>query len=77
MNLLLRQIRDKIQKEYPKFTKEEIEEVMVSQFAFVEKIVKSGKLETIRLQYLGKFQVKPKKKKIILERRAQKKDDTK
>ena len=75
MKLLLRKIRDKIQKEYPTYSKEEIEEVMVSQFSFVESTIKKGKLEPVRLQYLGKFEVLPKKKKIILERRKNK-DDT-
>jgi len=63
MNLLLRKIRDEIQKEYPSYSKETIEEVMVSQFAFVEKIIKKGKLESVRLQYLGKFVAKERKDK--------------
>ena len=38
-----------------------IEEIVNHQFKYVEKIMKEGKFESIRLPYFGKFSVNPKR----------------
>ena len=38
-----------------------IEQIVNYQFKYVEKIMKEGKFETIRLPYFGKFSVNPKR----------------
>ena len=40
---------------------EEVEEIVNHQFKYIEKIMKDGKFETIRLPYFGKFSVKQKR----------------
>ena len=42
-----------------------IEEIVNYQFKYVEKIMKEGKFESIRLPYFGKFSVNPKRLKHI------------
>lgn len=38
-----------------------IEEIVNYQFKYIEKTMKEGKFETIRLPYFGKFSVNPKR----------------
>ena len=38
-----------------------IEEIVNHQFKYIEKTMKEGKFETIRLPYFGKFSVNPKR----------------
>jgi nucleoid DNA-binding protein len=38
-----------------------IEQIINHQFKYIEKIMKEGKFETIRLPYFGKFSVNPKR----------------
>ena len=38
-----------------------VEEIIKHQFKFVEKIMKNGKFEMVRLPYFGKFSVNPKR----------------
>ena len=40
---------------------QKIEQIVNHQFKFVEKIMKEGKFETVRLPYFGKFSVNQKK----------------
>tara|TARA_R100000781_G_C4064536_1_gene122255 strand:+ start:203 stop:418 length:216 start_codon:yes stop_codon:yes gene_type:complete len=42
-----------------------IEEIVNHQFKYIEKIMKEGKFESIRLPYFGKFSVNPKRLKHI------------
>jgi nucleoid DNA-binding protein len=42
-----------------------IEKIVNHQFKYVEKIIKEGKFETIRLPYFGKFSVNPKRLKYM------------
>lgn len=42
-----------------------IEKIVNHQFKYVEKIMKEGKFETIRLPYFGKFSVNPKRLKYM------------
>tara|TARA_R100000654_G_scaffold18983_1_gene39113 strand:+ start:1355 stop:1573 length:219 start_codon:yes stop_codon:yes gene_type:complete len=42
-----------------------IEKIVNYQFKYVEKIMKEGKFESIRLPYFGKFSVNPKRVKYI------------
>ena len=44
---------------------QKIEEIINHQFKFVEKIMKKGKFEMIRLPYFGKFSVNPNRVKHI------------
>jgi|TARA_B110000444_G_C18801542_1_gene577715 nucleoid DNA-binding protein len=44
---------------------QKIEEIVNHQFKFVEKIMKKGKFEMIRLPYFGKFSVNPNRVKHI------------
>lgn len=39
----------------------EIEKVAEAQFSFIKKIIERGEFDTIRLPYLGKFGVNPKR----------------
>lgn len=39
----------------------EIEQCVETQFAFIEQTIKKGEFDTIRLPYLGKFTVNPKR----------------
>ena len=56
-------------------TIKEIEQCIDTQFRFVESIMKKGEFDTIRLPYLGKFTVNPKRvqkinnKNAIIQRR--------
>lgn len=38
-----------------------VEEIINHQFKYIEKIMKAGDFETIRLPYFGKFSVNPKR----------------
>ena len=40
---------------------QKVEDIVNSQFKFVEKIMKEGNFESIRLPYFGKFSVNPKR----------------
>jgi len=42
-----------------------IEEIVNHQFKYIEKTMKEGKFETIRLPYFGKFSVNPKRREHI------------
>ena len=42
-----------------------IEKIVGHQFKYIEKIMKAGDFETIRLPYFGKFSVNPKRVKYI------------
>ena len=42
-----------------------VEEIVNHQFKFVEKVIKKGKFEMVRLPYFGKFSVNPKRVKHI------------
>ena len=44
---------------------QKIENIINSQFKFVEKIIKKGKFDSIRLPYFGKFSVNPNRVKHI------------
>ncbi len=44
---------------------QKVEDIVNSQFKFVEKIMKEGNFESIRLPYFGKFSVNPKRLKHI------------
>ncbi len=44
---------------------QKVEDIVNSQFKFVEKIMKEGNFESIRLPYFGKFSVNPKRLKYI------------
>mgnify|MGYP003627826427 FL=1 len=40
---------------------QKVEEIINHQFKFVEKIMKKGKFEMVRLPYFGKFSVNPRR----------------
>jgi len=40
-------------------TMQEIEKCVEAQFQFIERIMKRGEFDTVRMPYLGKFTVKP------------------
>ena len=42
-----------------------VEEIVNHQFKFVEKVIKKGKFEMVRLPYFGNFSVNPKRVKHI------------
>ena len=44
---------------------QKIEEIINHQFKFVEKVMKAGKFEMVRLPYFGKFSVNPNRVKHI------------
>ena len=44
---------------------QKVEDIINSQFKFVEKIMKKGKFDSIRLPYFGKFSVNPNRVKHI------------
>ena len=44
---------------------QKVEKIVNHQFKYVEKIMKEGKFESIRLPYFGKFSVNPKRLKHI------------
>ena len=44
---------------------QKVEKIVNHQFKYVEKIMKEGKFESIRLPYFGKFSVNPKRIKYI------------
>jgi len=49
-----------------------VQDIVVSQFAFAAKTIRSGEFESVMLPYLGKFKPSPKTLKWINERKAQK-----
>tara|TARA_R110000787_G_scaffold85871_1_gene182891 strand:- start:1203 stop:1367 length:165 start_codon:yes stop_codon:yes gene_type:complete len=40
---------------------QKVEEIINHQFKFVEKVMKKGKFEMVRLPYFGKFSVNPRR----------------
>tara|TARA_R100000742_G_C4260202_1_gene78014 strand:- start:204 stop:422 length:219 start_codon:yes stop_codon:yes gene_type:complete len=50
-----------------------VERIVGHQFKYIEKIMKEGKFETIRLPYFGKFSVNPKR--VEYMNKNKKKDD--
>ena len=50
-----------------------VEQIVGHQFKYLEKIMKEGKFETIRLPYFGKFSVNPKR--VEYMNKNKKKDD--
>ena len=51
-----------------------VEDIVNSQFKFVDKIMKKGNFEGIRLPYFGKFSVNPNRVKHINKLKSEKKD---
>ena len=51
-----------------------IEKIVNYQFKYVEKIMKEGKFESIRLPYFGKFSVNPKRVEYINKKNEESKD---
>lgn len=49
-----------------------IEKIINHQFKYIEKIMKEGKFETIRLPYFGKFSVNPKRVEYINKKKNEK-----
>jgi len=52
-----------------------IEEIVNHQFKFVEKIIKEGKFDSIRLPYFGLFSVNPKRVKYLTDLKNKKTND--
>ena len=52
-----------------------VEGIINSQFKFVEKIMKEGKFDSVRLPYFGKFCVNPNRVKYITELKKKKQKD--
>lgn len=50
-----------------------VEQILSHQFKYVEKIMKEGKFETIRLPYFGKFSVNPNRVEYINKKKNEKK----
>lgn len=48
----------------------EVEKCVETQFKFIEKIVKRGEFDTVRMPYLGKFTVKPGRIKMLNNKNA-------
>ena len=48
---------------------EDIRKICESQFEFTKSVIQSGKDEPVRLQYLGRFQVKPGRRETVRKRR--------
>lgn len=70
----LHDIRDAV---YERFkdkgvTKEDIDAVINSQFGFVVKVMKAGKMEKVRLTYLGTFLVTDARKNYLARRHEEK-----
>jgi len=51
-----------------------IEKIINYQFKYIEKIMKQGKFETIRLPYFGKFSVNPNRVKHLTAMKKKKED---
>ena len=51
-----------------------VEEIINYQFKYIEKIMKEGKFETIRLPYFGKFSVNPNRVKHLTAMKKKKED---
>ena len=51
-------------------TTDEIRKICESQFEFTKEVMQAGKDEQVRLQYLGKFMVKPGRRETIAKRRS-------
>ena len=49
-----------------------VEKIFSHQFKYVEKIMKEGKFETIRLPYFGKFSVNPNRVKHLNKKKSEK-----
>lgn len=48
---------------------EEVRKACESQFEFTKNVIQSGEDEQVRLQYLGKFHVKPGRREVVQKRR--------
>jgi len=51
-------------------TMQEIEKCVEAQFQFIERIMKRGEFDTVRMPYLGKFTVKPGRLKMLNNKNA-------
>ena len=71
MKKAIQRVRDIVFEQFKEegITKEHIEDVIKAQFGFVVKVMKEGKWERVRLQYLGTFLVTERKKKELIRRR--------
>ena len=49
-----------------------VEDIIKHQFKFIEKIMKKGAFESVRLPYFGKFSVNPKRVKYITDLKLKK-----
>jgi len=54
---------------------QKIEQIINHQFKFVEKVMKKGKLEMVRLPYFGKFSVNPNRVKHLTALKNKKNND--
>ena len=52
-----------------------VEQIVNHQFKFVEKIIKKGKFESVRLPYFGKFSVNPNRVKHLTALKNKKNND--
>ena len=52
-----------------------VERIVGHQFKYLEKIMKEGNFETVRLPYFGKFSVNPKRLEYLNNHKNKKKDD--
>lgn len=51
-------------------TIQEIQKCVESQFSFIEKVMKRGEFDTVRMPYLAKFSVKPGRVKMLNNKNA-------
>lgn len=51
-------------------TMQEVENCVETQFKFIEKIIRRGEFDTVRMPYLGKFTVKPSRVKYLNNKNA-------
>jgi nucleoid DNA-binding protein len=51
-------------------TIQEIQKCVEAQFSFIEKIIKRGEFDTVRMPYLAKFSVKPGRVKMLNNKNA-------
>ena len=54
---------------------QKVEEIINHQFKYINKIMKEGNFESIRLPYFGKWSVNPNRVKYLTKLREAKKDD--
>jgi nucleoid DNA-binding protein len=74
----LHKIINKVYEEYKDqgVTREDVVDIVNAQFGFVVKVMKAGKLERIRLMYLGTFLVTEQRKAFLKKRRDAKNRDS-